>query len=96
MLLGSMDRTYGLMSSSNGVAPRLEFDWYIYYFVQYWFSRKYRSSWKFLPCNVWGQPRDLAALVGSDDVGRERVVGEKGSSRRVRVVRKQDSCLSFK
>lgn len=91
MLLGSMDRTYGLTPSSNGVAPRLEISWFLYYLVEYWFSRKYRACWRFLPCSTWGVPKDLAALALR---GEEREGSEKGSLRRFMVVRKKDSLFS--
>ncbi|QDS76348.1 hypothetical protein FKW77_002958 [Venturia effusa] len=91
MLLGSMDRTYGLTPSSNGVAPTLEISWYMYYLVEYWFSRKYKASWKFLPCNTWGMPRDLPAMAMKEE---EKEGSEKGSLRRFMVVRKKDSLVS--
>ncbi|KAE9971842.1 hypothetical protein EG328_004520 [Venturia inaequalis] len=93
MLLGSMDRTYGLTPSSNGVAPTLDMSWYLYYLVEYWFSRKYRASWKFLPCNTWGVPRDLPAMARRE--GGEREGSLKGSLRRFMVpARKKDSLFS--
>lgn len=91
MLLGSMDRTYGLTPSSKGVAPTLEISWYLYYLVEYWFLRKYRASWKFLPCNTWGAPRDLAAIAMRDE---EREGSDRGSLRRFMVLGKKDSLFS--
>ncbi|TID15514.1 hypothetical protein E2P81_ATG07678 [Venturia nashicola] len=87
MLLGSMDRTYGLTPSSRNVAPTMEIPWYLYYLVEYWFSRKYKGSWKFLPCNTWGVPRDLAQMARREE-------GEKGSLRRFMVARKKDLLFS--
>ncbi|KAF2759885.1 hypothetical protein EJ05DRAFT_484781 [Pseudovirgaria hyperparasitica] len=33
---------------------------FVYYLVRYWFARKHASSWRFLPCDFWGQRRELA------------------------------------
>jgi hypothetical protein len=55
MLMGSFDATY------EGKAVGLGFPWFLYYLVEYFFARKYRESWKFLPCTAWGKPRALAA-----------------------------------
>ncbi|KAF2114888.1 heterokaryon incompatibility protein-domain-containing protein [Lophiotrema nucula] len=30
------------------------------YLVHYLFGRKHRGAWRFLPCDTWGQPRELA------------------------------------
>ncbi|KAF2430680.1 hypothetical protein EJ08DRAFT_216005 [Tothia fuscella] len=55
MLLGSMDRTY------EGKAQGLSMPWFLYYLVEFWFSREHKDSWRFLPCTTWGKPKPLWA-----------------------------------
>ena len=30
------------------------------WFVHYFFASKYAGAWRFLPCDTWGRPRELA------------------------------------
>ncbi|PVH81082.1 hypothetical protein DL98DRAFT_490466 [Cadophora sp. DSE1049] len=38
------------------------FPFFIPYLVKYWYMRKHRGAWRFCPCDVFGEPRELEFL----------------------------------
>ena len=57
MFMGSFDATW-----EDGKSGDLEFPAPIYYAVEWWFVRRHKNAWKFLPCTLRGEPRPLYAL----------------------------------
>jgi len=52
--LGSIDRTFE--GGKHNFPP---FPFFVPYLVQYVFARKHRGSWRFSPCTMFGQPKEL-------------------------------------
>ncbi|KAK0102007.1 hypothetical protein ONS96_005975 [Cadophora gregata f. sp. sojae] len=40
------------------------FPFFVPYLVKYWYMRKYWGAWRFCPCDVFGNPRELEFLEG--------------------------------
>jgi hypothetical protein len=40
---------------------------FVRYVVKYWFARKHRSVWRFNPCDMWGNPRELFFLPKGEE-----------------------------
>lgn len=53
--LGAIDRTFE--GGKHNFPP---FPFFVPYLVNYVFARRYRGSWRFSPCTMFGQPRELA------------------------------------
>ncbi|KAF1957228.1 hypothetical protein CC80DRAFT_411683 [Byssothecium circinans] len=53
MVLGLCDKTF----QGGNEWPKMP--WGSAYIVHYLFARKHRGAWRFLPCDTWGQPREL-------------------------------------
>ncbi len=58
MLMCSFDATW-----EDGKSGDLEMPGPLYYAVDWWFWRRHKSSWKFLPCTLRGKPKPLYALT---------------------------------
>ncbi|MCJ1350634.1 MAG: hypothetical protein MMC33_000615 [Icmadophila ericetorum] len=43
---------------------------FVNWVVGYWFARKYRSAWRFNPCDMWGNPRELVFLPKGKGEGK--------------------------
>jgi hypothetical protein len=53
MVLGLCDKTF----EGGNNWPKMP--WGSAYIVEYWYGKKHRGAWRFLPCNTWGKPREL-------------------------------------
>lgn len=56
--LGANDRTFE--GGKNGLWPAFPF--FVPYMVKYWYMKKHAGAWRFCPCDVFGQPRELQFL----------------------------------
>jgi hemerythrin-like domain-containing protein len=54
--LGSLDVTY----AKDQQAP---LPWFVPYLCRYWHMRRHRGAWRFSPCTVFGQPKELLFAV---------------------------------
>lgn len=37
--------------------------WFVQYIAKYYIARRYKESWRFSPCTLFGVPRDLEFVV---------------------------------
>lgn len=58
MVLGLVDKTY-----EGGMHNPFGLHWTVPYLVKYLLSRKHQGSWRFLPCDMFGQPKPLAFVA---------------------------------
>ncbi|RVX66704.1 hypothetical protein B0A52_09517 [Exophiala mesophila] len=55
LVFGTADRTF-----EGGIHnfPRVPF--FVPYVIHYWYGGRHRGAWRFNPCTIWRDPRDLA------------------------------------
>lgn len=54
LFFGLVDKDY-----EGGIHHFPDVPWFVNYLVHYWFAWKHAGSWRFLPCDFWGNRREL-------------------------------------
>lgn len=62
-VLGGIDKSFE--GGKHNFPP---FPWFVPYLVHYYFARRYRGSWRFAPCTMFGQRRELPFAKDTSEV----------------------------
>ncbi|KAK7897638.1 hypothetical protein LTR67_004267 [Exophiala xenobiotica] len=55
LVFGTADRTF-----EGGMHDFPSVPFFVPYIIHYWFARRHRGVWRFNPCTMWRDPRELA------------------------------------